>query len=118
VMAAVLLAQSCKALLIGRQADPRLMRSVESVLEQEDEVDDVVDLLTMMTGADRVLLCTRVDFADGYTVSDLEQACVRIDSTLRERFPVLDEIFIQPAPKWDQRVRARVRRRYGHDLAG
>ncbi len=118
VMAAVLLAQSCKALLIGKQADPRLMRSVESVLEQEDEVDDVVDLLTMMTGADRVLLCTRVDFADGYTVSDLEQACVRIDSTLRERFPVLDEIFIQPAPKWDQRVRARVRRRYGHDLAG
>lgn len=118
VMAAVLLAQACKALLIGRQADPRLMRSIESALEQQDEVDDVVDLLTMMTGADRVLLCTRVDFADGFTVSELEKACVRIDRMLRERFPDLDEIFIQPAPKWDQQVRARVRHRYGHDLAG
>lgn len=117
VMAAVLLAAACKALLIGRQADPRLMRSIESVLEEQDEVDDVVDLLTMMTGADRVLLCTRVDFADGFTATDLERACVRIDRTLRERFSVLDEIFIQPAPKWDKQVRDRVRDRYGHDLA-
>ena len=68
-MAAVLLAQACKALLIGRQADPRLMRSIETVLEQEEEEDDVVDLLTMLTGADRVLVCTRVDFADGFTTS-------------------------------------------------
>ena len=118
VLAAVLLARSCKALLVGKQADPRLMRNIESVLEQQDEVDDVVDLLTMMTGADRVLLCTRVDFADGFTTSELERACVRIDRTLRARFPELDEIFMQPAPKWDQQVRARVRRRYGHDLAG
>ena len=69
VVAAVLLAQACKALLIGRQADPRLMRSIETVLEQEEEEDDVVDLLTMLTGADRVLVCTRVDFADGFTTS-------------------------------------------------
>jgi divalent metal cation (Fe/Co/Zn/Cd) transporter len=118
VVAAVLLAQACKALLVGRQADPRLMRSIETVLEQQDEVDDVVDLLTMLTGADRVLVCTRVDFADGFTTSELEQACVRIDRTLRERFSDLDEIFIQPAPKWDPQVRARVRARYGHELAG
>ena len=118
VVAAVLLARACKALLVGRQADPRLVRSIETVLEQQDEVDDVVDLLTMLTGADRVLVCTRVDFADGFTTSELEQACVRIDRTLRERFSDLDEIFIQPAPKWDPQVRARVRARYGHELAG
>ena len=45
------------------------MRSIETVLEQEEEEDDVVDLLTMLTGADRVLVCTRVDFADGFTTS-------------------------------------------------
>jgi len=118
VVAAVLLARACKALLVGRQADPRLVRSIETVLEQQDEVDDVVDLLTMLTGADRVLVCTRVDFADGFTTSEVEQACVRIDRTLRERFSDLDEIFIQPAPKWDPQVRARVRARYGHELAG
>src|SRR5215469_3132062 len=118
VVAAVLLARACKALLVGRQADPRLMRSIETVLEQQDEVDDVVDLLTMLTGADRVLVCTRVDFADGFTTSEVEKACVRIDRTLRERFSDLDEIFIQPAPRWDPQVRARVRARYGHELAG
>jgi divalent metal cation (Fe/Co/Zn/Cd) transporter len=117
IVAAVVLARTCQALLIGKQADARLMRRIETRIEQQDEVDDVVDLLTMMTGVDRVLLCARVDFVDGFSVSDLERACVRIDTLLRKDFPTLDEVFIQPAPKSDARVQARVRARYGHELA-
>lgn len=40
----------------------------------------------------------RVDFVDNDTAGDLEQACVRIDGEPRERFPDLDEVFIQPVP--------------------
>ena len=43
---------------------------------------------------------------------------MRVDRTLRERFSDLDEILVQPAPKWDPHMRARVRQRYGHELAG
>jgi cation diffusion facilitator family transporter len=117
VVAAVLLAQTCKALLIGKQADARLMRRIEQRLEEQDEVDDVVDLLTMLTGVDRVLLCTRVDFVNGLSAGDLERACVRMSELLRREFPALDEVFIQPASKDDPRVRQRVRDRYGHELA-
>ncbi len=115
-VAAVLLAQTCQGLLIGKQADARLMRRIEERIEAQDEVDDVIDLLTMLTGVDRVLLCVRVDFVDGFSTSDLERACVRIDSLLRKEFPTLDEIFVQPAPKSDPRVQERVRARYGHQL--
>ena len=52
-------------LLIGRQADRRLVLAVERWLEEQDEVEDVVDLFTMMTGTNRVLPCVRVDFAHG-----------------------------------------------------
>jgi cation diffusion facilitator family transporter len=114
---AVLLGRTCKGLLIGRQADPRLVRAVWDCLERQPEIDDLVDVQTMLTGTDKVLLCARVDFVDTYSAGDLEQACVRIDDELRERFPDLDEVFIQPVPRSDPELRKRILRRYGRVLA-
>ena len=111
------LARACKTLLIGQQADPRFVREIEKWLEEQPEVDDVVDLLTMMTGTDSILLCARVDFIDDTSGSDLEQACVRLDGELREKWPSLDEIFIQPASTADVAMRERVQQRYGEALA-
>ncbi len=71
----------------------------------------------MLTGTDRILLCARVDFVDSTTGGELEQACVRLDNELREKWAALDEIFIQPASRKDRQVRQRVQDRYGEALA-
>jgi cation diffusion facilitator family transporter len=117
IVAAFLLAQSCKRLLIGKQADSRLVRAIERTLEEQPEIVDVVDLVTMMVGTDRILVGARVDFGDEYSSAQLEEACVRIDGLLRDRYPGLDEIFIQPVPREDPELRSRVLRRYGRTLA-
>ncbi|MCU1657733.1 MAG: cation diffusion facilitator family transporter [Pseudonocardiales bacterium] len=117
LVAAFVLARANEALLIGQQADPRLVRAIEVRLETAPEIDDVVDLLTMMIGTGRILVCTRVDFVDAVTAGELERACMRIDQQLREEFPELDEIFIQPASRADPYMRERVRARYGRPLA-
>jgi cation diffusion facilitator family transporter len=108
-----LLAHTCKVLLIGRQADTRMVQAIRDRLDEQPEVDEVVDVLTMLTGTDKVLLCARVDFVDTYSASDLERACVRIDGELRAEFTDLDEIFIQPVPRSDPELRDRVLARYG-----
>jgi cation diffusion facilitator family transporter len=113
----VVLARACERLLVGSQADRRLIRDVVEFLEQQKEVLDVVDVLTMLTGADSALLCTRVDFEDQFSASDLESACLRLDEQLRKRFPILDEVFIQPAPRTDDELRRRVEHRYGQAMA-
>ncbi len=113
LIVAFTLARTCGDLLIGKQANATLLREIETVLEDEDEVLDVVDILSMMTGKDRVLLCLRVDFVDSVSTGDLEQACMRIDEDLRRRFDELDEVFIQPVSRGDPRVEDRVRARYG-----
>jgi len=110
---AYLLGRTNMGLLIGRQADPEVVRQVRTSLLAEPEVEVVVDLLTMVTGTDRILLCARVDFADGLSSRDLEHACVRIAGDLAERVPDLDEIFIEPVPREDPDLRARVLARYG-----
>lgn len=111
------LARACETLLIGRQADPRLLESVVEFLENSDEVIDVVDVLTMLTGTDSVLLCARVDFVDTLSAGDLERACLRLDEQLRAECGILGEVFIQPASRENAALRRRVRDRYGHALA-
>jgi cation diffusion facilitator family transporter len=114
---AFLLARACESLLIGKQADPAVLRMVEEALEANDEIVDVVDMLSMRTGTGRALLGVRADFVDALTAADLERACVRVAAELHERFPELDEVFIQPASRADAGVRERVRARYGRPLA-
>jgi cation diffusion facilitator family transporter len=110
---AFVLGRTNKALLIGRQADPRLVYAVRDHLAARDEVEHVVDLLTMMLGTDKVLVCARLDFDDALDAADLERACVEIDDALRAEFPDLDEIFLEPVPRTDPGMRARVLERYG-----
>jgi cation diffusion facilitator family transporter len=117
LVAAFVLARACEGLLIGRQADTALLRAIESRLEDEPEVLDVVDILTMQVGTGRVLLGVRADFVDDLDAGQIEAACMRIDATLREQFAELDEIFIQPVSRDDAGLRERVRARYGRTLA-
>lgn len=110
---AYLLGRTNLGLLIGRQADPAIVRGAREWLSAAPEVEVVVDLLTMVTGTDRILMCARLDFVDGLTSADLEVACVRIAGELQERYPDLDEIFLEPVPRTDPDLRARVLARYG-----
>ena len=117
VVAAYELAQTAKGLLIGKQADLRMVRAIAAWLERQDEVLDVVDVLTMMTGVNRILLCARIDFIDSVGTAELEAACIRFDHELRAEFDSLDEIFLQPVPRSDAGLRDRVLSRYGRVLA-
>jgi cation diffusion facilitator family transporter len=101
------------SLLVGRQADRATVLALRDALATRPEVDQVVDLLTMTIGTDQVLLCARLDFADAIGVAQLERACVDIDAELHERFPDLQEVFLEPVPRTDPVMRRRVMERYG-----
>jgi cation diffusion facilitator family transporter len=102
-----------KGLLIGRQAELRTVYDLRDALAERPEVEQVVDLLTMMIGTDQILLCARLDFNDDLDAADLERACAEIDADLRARFPDLQEIFVEPVPRTDKAIRERVLERYG-----
>lgn len=105
-------------LLIGQQVDRKLFDALRAHLADQPEVDVVVDLLTMTTGTDQILLCARVDFAEALTSTDVEQAVVRIEAGLHEEFPELQEVFLVPVPRNDPVLRRRILDRYGPTWAG
>lgn len=114
---AYILGRTNKGLLIGRQANLRLVTAIRRALQDRPEIEAVVDLLTMQLGTDSVLLCARLDFDDALGAADVERACVEIDGELRERFTDLAEIFLEPVPRTDPVMRGRVLDRYGRTLA-
>lgn len=103
-------------LLIGNQADPRLVADVRERLGAAPEVEWVVDIVTMTLGADRVLVCARLDFREALTSGDVERACVRMAHGLREAHQEVDEVFLEPVPRDDPELRERVIARYGGTL--
>ncbi|GAA4786006.1 cation diffusion facilitator family transporter [Actinomycetospora chlora] len=111
------LGRTNKHLLVGRSAEPRVMRAVFDHLADAPEVVAVVDLKSMLTGADSVLVCARVDFVDDLGADDVERTCVRLDEELRERFNDVDEVFVEPVPRGDPELRRAVLERYGDLLA-
>ncbi|UOZ08810.1 cation diffusion facilitator family transporter [Amycolatopsis sp. WQ 127309] len=113
---AYLLGRTNRGLLIGRQANPEIVRGVRDHLSAAPEIEAVVDLQTMLMGTDQVLVCTRVDFDDSLGAADLERACVRIAAELTESFNDVTEVFIEPVPRTDPDLRATVLARYG-DIA-
>lgn len=113
---AYLLGRTNRGLLIGRQADPQIVRGVRDHLSGAPEIEAVVDLQTMLMGTDQVLVCARVDFDDSLGAGDVEHACVRLAAELTESFHDVTEVFIEPVPRTDPELRATVLARYG-DIA-
>lgn len=116
-VAAFLLARTGKDLLVGTQADPRLVRAIAAWLARRPEVDAVVDLLTERIGTDRVLVCARIDFVDDATSSDVEQHTLQMNRELRDHFTDVVEVFLEVVPRSDPDLRRRVRDRYGESVS-
>jgi cation diffusion facilitator family transporter len=110
---AYILGRTSRGLLVGQQADPQIVRGIHAHLAAAPEIEAVVDLKTMLMGADQILVCTRVDFVDTLGAADLERACVRLANELETRFHDVTEVFIQPVPRNDPELRAAVLQRYG-----
>jgi cation diffusion facilitator family transporter len=90
------LGNDVKGLLIGESADPRLRSEIAEYLQGYDDIDRVVDLLTMHMGADQILLAARVDLARRLSSDDVEALSAQIDGRLRERWPQVQYVFLDP----------------------
>ncbi|MGN6089120.1 MAG: cation diffusion facilitator family transporter [Actinomycetales bacterium] len=96
-LAAWELARSNQRLLVGEAGDPRIVDGLREWLPQQDEITGVEDLRTMRIGADELLVCGRVDYSDDLTVAELEARQEALGQRLRERFPDVSYVYLEPA---------------------
>jgi cation diffusion facilitator family transporter len=84
--------------LIGRSVPPHLREEITRVIGDADAVDTVLELLTMRLSPDQILVAARVDLADDLQPEEIERAADEVDARVREEFPDVRHVFLDPTP--------------------
>jgi cation diffusion facilitator family transporter len=87
-----------QAYLIGKAASPELRAGIVEAISEADGVDSVLELMTMRLSPEQVLVAARVDLADHLSPEDIEHAADEVDDRIRERFPEVRHVFLDPTP--------------------
>jgi len=96
---ACLLAIECKGLLIGEGASRAVIDGVKQVVAGRPGVLRVNELLTMHFGPDDILLNLSIDFADGLSSREVEDAISAFEQEIKREFPQIRRVFIE-AQSW------------------
>lgn len=90
--------------LIGRSVPPHLREEITRVIGDADAVDTVLELLTMRLSPDQILVAARVDLADDLQPEEIERAADEVDARVREEFPDVRHVFLDPTPDENEPV--------------
>lgn len=107
VYVAWVLGRSNAQLLIGRPLPEAMRAGVREELLSVPHIIDVLELTTLIQGPDEVLIAAKVDFRDVASAEQVEWACEEADEQLRERYPSVRRVYLDPTPGLGQRRRAR-----------
>ncbi|MBE1592944.1 cation diffusion facilitator family transporter [Nonomuraea angiospora] len=98
LVVALILMRSNISLLIGQAAPSHVQEGIKAELVAQPEVEEVVELLTMMIGPGSILVAAKIDFVDVASAAGVEIACDEVDRRLRERFSGISLVFLDPTP--------------------
>ena len=93
---AVLLIRESRGLLVGEGVRPETASAIQDIARSEPGVREVGPVLSMYVGAEDVLVTFAVHFAPEVPASEVAAAIKRIETTVRERFPKVRRIFLEP----------------------
>ena len=99
VYVAYALGRDIRGLLLGESARPDQREALERALQEPDEVEEVVELLTMYTGPRSLLVAARIDLADGIEARRVEELANELDGRLRKAVPDVEQVFLDPTPR-------------------
>jgi cation diffusion facilitator family transporter len=88
------MAHDTSELLIGAAARPDERAALKHALQDLDQVERVLEVLTMVLGPNSLLVAARVDFAAGLDQDQVERASDEIERRMREAVPDVTEVFV------------------------
>jgi cation diffusion facilitator family transporter len=99
IVVAIRLGMDNRDFLIGRAADPRELATIRDEIEKTPGVDQLLDLLTMYMGPERLIVAARVDFSADISADRAEELADDIDTRLADRLPLVPHVFLDPTQR-------------------
>ena len=102
------LGRDTKDLLIGEAANPELRLDIVHTINSFDEIDSVLELMTMQLSPEDVLVAVKVDFAASATSDSIEAVSSEVERKLKQELPTVRHVFLDATtPSEEQRQMAR-----------
>ncbi|MER5769996.1 cation diffusion facilitator family transporter [Streptomyces sp. NPDC001985] len=98
VYVAWVLGRSNARLLIGRPLPPAMREAVREEILTVPHIVAVLELTTLIQGPRELLIAAKVDFRDASSARQVEWACEEAEEQLRERFPSVRRVYLDPTP--------------------
>jgi cation diffusion facilitator family transporter len=95
---ASLLAWQSRGLLIGEGIRPETASAIRDIALAQPGVRDVGRVLSMYVGPDDALVTMDLDFDEGTAAADAALALAEVGQRVRERFPMIQRLFIESGP--------------------
>jgi cation diffusion facilitator family transporter len=94
--AGLVLSAESREYLVGRALEPRDTRALLAVVERDPRVVGVRDVHSMLLGPEDALVALRINFHDGLTTDQLEQAIDQITAAMKGAQPLVRHVVIEP----------------------
>lgn len=95
---AYVLARDNASLLIGRALPQPMQARIAAALRAQPDVEDVLELVTIVHGPKDVLVAAKVDFRALATAEQVERSCESAERAVRELYPAVTRVFLDPTP--------------------
>ena len=95
LFAALFVGWRTRGLLLGEAATPEDRIRIRNAVNSVDEVEELLEVLTLHLGPEEILVNLNVNFADGLDTDRLEIAVDEIESRIRLAVPAATRIFIE-----------------------
>jgi divalent metal cation (Fe/Co/Zn/Cd) transporter len=103
---AFLLGRENAGLLLGEAVDPQVREAIERAIRSVDEVDELIELLTMHLGPDEFLVTADVRFRDGLSNEEIARAIDRVEEAIRDATEGAARIYVEPEIRWREEAEA------------
>jgi cation diffusion facilitator family transporter len=103
VLVAFSLGQQNKRALIGEALPEETQEAIGRTIAESPGIDSLIELLTMRMSPEEVLVAARVDLDDTATVDELEQSAEEVERRVREAYPEVRHVFLDPTDDPDEK---------------
>jgi cation diffusion facilitator family transporter len=84
-----------QSLLVGRSADPIIQEMIEEIINEEPEIEQVLNTITLQMGPD-TMLAVKIKFAPNTDLATAIDRINELEKRLKEKIPELKWCFVEP----------------------
>lgn len=92
----LVLARESRSLLMGESMSQETLDRIVTMIEADPAVSKVLEAPSMYLAPEEVFLILVIDFNDRLTIDDINRTIPAIRQTIRQQFPIVKRIIIEP----------------------